>query len=142
MQKYVENNKIQYVFMDDPLPSHDPLATNAAVGGNCVLSQLGSEGYFLYKDAYFTKGISLGTDAPTLIAQEVPGINMTDFASCLEARDDAEVKADMQRGAQNGINGTPGFIIGKLKGSTIEGELVSGAVPTANFIAAIERYLK
>lgn len=142
MQKYVENNKIQYVFMDYPLPSHDPLATNAAVGANCVLDQLGSDGYFAYKEAYFTKGATLGAEAPTLIAGEIAGVDMTAFAACLTARDDAEIKSDMQRGAANGINGTPGFIIGKLKGNTIEGELVSGAVPTANFIAAIERYLK
>ena len=51
-----------------------------------------------------------------------------------KAKYDAAIQADQKEGAGFGIQGTPGFIIGK--------QSIDGAVPLAQFQAAIDSQLK
>ena len=77
-------------------------------------------------------------------AQRAGVQNLKAFQKCLDTgKYQKRVKKDFDEGMQLGIQGTPTFIIGtynKEKG-TIYGEMMSGAVPTNQFVQVIEKYL-
>ena len=53
-----------------------------------------------------------------------------------------EVNNDAKDAAAIGINGTPGFFIGKLdKDGNVDGEVLSGAQPFEKFQQIIEKYM-
>jgi protein-disulfide isomerase len=76
----------------------------------------------------------------TSIDQLIKGIAGIDDAkvkadlAANKAKYDAAIEADTQEGASFGIQGTPGFIIGK--------QSIDGAVPLSQFTTAIDSQLK
>jgi protein-disulfide isomerase len=76
------------------------------------------------------------------LAQQVPGLNLTKWAS---DRNDPElskqVVSDTQAASNEGFTGTPSFLIGKTGGSSKKFEYTSLTDPTS-FNEAIERLLK
>jgi protein-disulfide isomerase len=76
------------------------------------------------------------------LAQQVPGLNLTKWAS---DRNDPElskqVASDTQAASNEGFTGTPSFLIGKTGGSSKKFEYTSLTDPTS-FNEAIERLLK
>ena len=78
-------------------------------------------------------------------AQRAGVKNLKAFQKCLETgKYRKRIKMDFDEGVKLGIQGTPTFIIGtynREKG-TIYGEMMSGAVPTNQFVKVIEKYLR
>lgn len=143
---YVDTDRIGYVWKDFPLSFHDPLATDQAVAAQCVMRLEGSEKYFEYADKIFetTEGGGNGMDESQLndLAEEI-GVNKEDFDACADNDETlAKVEANIEVGAAAGISGTPGFVIGVIEDGVVKGEVVSGALPFANFQDVIDRYLE
>jgi len=145
-ENYIETGKVALAFRDLPLPFHDPAASLEAQAAECARDQGGDEIYFEYHDAIFANspgnGVGLAESKLGELADEM-GLDGSKLVTCLE--DDkfkSEVEADSGEAARAGINGTPGFVVGKLddKGM-VRGELISGAQPYSVFAQVIEKYL-
>jgi protein-disulfide isomerase len=66
------------------------------------------------------------------------------FAACLKNPDSiAQIQAQAQLGESLGVQGTPAFLVGKIRdGKLIDGELISGAQPMAKFESMLDPLLR
>lgn len=132
MDQYVKTGKVKYVTKDFPLSFH-PFAQKSAEATHCVREQLKDDGYYMMHDKIFANQETLSLENLKKWAREV-GADGAKFDSCLDSGKTAMiVQKGMQEGQQDGIQGTPGFFV--------NGKLISGAVPFANFQQAIEAEL-
>ena len=144
LKDYVDTGKIIYVYRNNPLPFHEPNATDQAMAGECAKDQ----GKFwemhdiIFKTTTSNKGISKET---LLTFPAKIGLNQTTFNTCFNANKYADrIKADVKDAAASGNSGTPGFVIGKYDAATgkVEGEVIKGAYPYTQFQTTIDKFLK
>ena len=129
IQNYIDTGKAKLVFRDYPLSFH-PNAQKAAEASECADDQ---GKFWEMHDKIFENQGTLSTDNFKAWAVEL-GLDATEFNDCLDSgKHAAETAKDLADGSAAGIRGTPGFII--------NGQLVSGAQPYANFAAAIDAAL-
>lgn len=148
ISQYVETGKAILAWKDYPLDFHDPLATKQAIAAQCVYEQKGNQGFFDYADLIFknTKSGGDGMEESQLneLAKDIKDLNVAEFDTCLKEEKTADkVKAGIAFGNDNGITGTPGFIIGKLEdGKVTQGIRIAGALPIATFEQYLDELLK
>lgn len=148
IEKYVNTGKAILAWKDYPLEFHDPLATKQAIAAQCVYEQKGNEGYFAYADLIFNNtesgGDGMKESKLNELAKEIKGLDTTKFDTCLkEEKTLDKVKVGTQFANDNGITGTPGFIIGKLEnGKLVGGIRIAGALPFATFEGYLDDFLK
>lgn len=129
VSEYIDTGKVKLVFRDFPLSFHKN-AQKAAEAAECAGEQ-GS--FYAMHDKLFGEGVTGGVTTFKKYAAEL-GLDTDAFNECLDSDSmAAEVAADMQAGIDNGIRGTPGFLI--------NGELVSGAQPFSAFKTVIDAAL-
>jgi protein-disulfide isomerase len=133
--KYIDTGKVKLVFVHFPLTSIHVNAEIASEAAECANRQGQFEAYYntLYTNS---SGDGTGLDSASLksYASQI-GLNMTTFDACLDGgQAKAVVTADEAEGTSVGVTGTPSFVIG--------GQLVLGAVPTAQFEASVDAALK
>lgn len=76
------------------------------------------------------------------LAEAIDGIDLEEFQACVEANDTTEIEADLADGTDDGISGTPGFIIGTNDGDgNINGVFVNGAQPYSTFEEVINAFV-
>jgi len=120
--------KIRFVFRDFPLHENSGKAAEAA---DCANEQ---GKYWEYHDKLFSNQSALDVASLKSYASQL-GLDVTAFDQCLDSNKHAqEVQKDEQDGGSYGVGGTPAFFI--------NGELVSGALPFADFKAAIDAALQ
>jgi protein-disulfide isomerase len=128
-EQYIQTGKVKLVYRDYPLGFH-PNAQKAAEAAECADEQ---DMFWEMHDLLFERGVTGGTESFKQFAVDL-GLNANEFNDCLDSGEmAAEVAKDMQDGQAAGIRGTPGFII--------NGQLVSGAQPFANFKQVIDAEL-
>lgn len=147
--KYIKTGKAVYVFRDLPLSFHEPAATREANAAQCVQSYGDNAKYFKFHDAIFTNTAGNGaglTNAKLISLAKSAGVSGSKFESCVTSLSfSEEIKKDAADAAKLNIQGTPGFIIGKLEGdkkSVKNGTFLGGAYPLANFETLIDAALK
>ena len=139
VKNYVDTGKAIFAVRNYPLDFLKE--ANAAL---CVREAAGDKAYFSFVgDVYATTGTNgKGMPDATLsnLATKAGG---TSLASCMDSRKfQSAIDADLKDGNAAGISGTPGFVIGKLDGKgTVDGELLSGAMPYSEFKKAIDSAL-
>ncbi len=128
-ENYIDTGKVKLVYRDFPLNFHEN-AQKAAEAGECADDQ---GKFWEMHNLIFENQQIMNVDNFKKWAADI-GLDTEEFNECLDSGKYAtEVQKDMQEGSAAGIRGTPGFII--------NGRLVSGAQPYANFEAAIEAAL-
>jgi protein-disulfide isomerase len=148
IEQYVNTDKAILAWKDYPLDFHDPLATKQAVAAQCVYEQKGNQAYFEYVDLIFANtesgGEGMKESKLNELAREIQDLDSSKFDTCLKEEETLyKVKADMDFADQNGVNGTPGFIIGKLEdGKLTQGIRIAGALPIATFKTYIDEFLQ
>ena len=126
--KQAYEGNIRFVFRDFPLHENSGKAAEAA---DCA-SEQGK--YWEYHDKLFSNQSALDVASLKSYASQL-GLDTTAFDQCLDSNKYAqEVEKDEQDGGSYGVGGTPAFFI--------NGELVSGALPFADFKAAIDAALQ
>ncbi len=147
VKDYVDTGKAIISFRDYPLPFHEPKASLAAETAQCVKEAKGDAAYFKFSKLYFEntasngKGLADGKMNEILAQSGVNAASVNDCATKEKFKD--EIAKDMSDGQAAGVSGTPSFVIGKLSADgKVEGELVVGALPLAQFKTAIDKYLK
>ncbi len=130
IEKYVKTGKAKVVYRDFPLRSIHPMAEVAAEAGVCAQSQ---GKFWPFHDLVYARQATLSEENLKIWAQEL-GLNVQTFSKCLDSgKYAAEVEKDLNDGANAGVEGTPGTFI--------NGRLIAGAVPFADFEKVIEEEL-
>lgn len=137
--QYVKTGKAKFVYRDFPLTSIHDMAQKYAEGAECADEQ---GKFWLMHDKVFDEQEKLG--GGTILEYDVAsikqwareiGLNGAQFDGCLDAgKYAAEVEKDFADGQRAGVTGTPGTFV--------NGRLIQGAVPFAQFQAVIEEELK
>jgi protein-disulfide isomerase len=132
---FVDTGQVRYVFKDFPLTNIHPQAVAAAEAARCAGEQ--EARLPMYTQLFAAQGEWSGqADAADLFkqyAQEL-GLDTAVFAECLDSgRMQAAIRADMEEAQQQGVTGTPAFLM--------NGRLMSGAQPYEIFERAINQLL-
>ena len=132
-------NRVQFGYR------HFPLHQEARVLSEAVECARDQNRFWQYQSAIYKNPEGLREDHQIVAVAQRAGVkNLKAFQKCLETgKYQKRIKKDYDEGLQLGIQGTPTFIIGtynREKG-TIYGEMMSGAVPTSQFVKVIEKYL-
>ena len=135
---YIDTGKLRFVYRDFPLEMH-PHAREAAVAAHCA----GEQGkYWEMHDALFQYQAAL---APAQLAERARALDLDSsrFDQCLTSgRHTASIERGLADGAAAGVQGTPGFVVGKTQpGDTIQGTPIRGAQPLETFRRIIEQLL-
>jgi protein-disulfide isomerase len=138
-KEYIDAGKVRYVFRDYPLEQLHSHARKAAEAAHCA----GEQGkYWAMHDALFQNQRAL--DLPQLAERARSlGMDGPTFDRCMSSgRNAALVDRGLAEGAAAGVEGTPGFVIGRTKtGDIVEGTSIRGAQPLDAFRQIIEQLL-
>ncbi|MGV8142070.1 MAG: DsbA family protein [Candidatus Pacearchaeota archaeon] len=127
LDQYVESGDLRIITKDYPLPFH-PQAQKAAESAHCARDQGGDAKYYEMHDLLFSQGVVGGVETFKGYASQL-GLDASKFSTCLSSGKFAdEVQADLEYGAQIGVQGTPAFFI--------NGRMISGACPAQTFESA------
>jgi protein-disulfide isomerase len=131
--RYIGTGKLRYVAADLPLPIH-PGADAAANASHCAAAQ----GHY-WDFVTFAYGPAFPL-SPTSIANALPGNPDHDrYAACVEAAAKrAVVESGIEAARSARITGTPGFVVGTMKGTTLHGVRIPGAAGPKALISAID----
>jgi protein-disulfide isomerase len=138
-KEYIETGKVRYVFRDYPIDQLHPLARKAAEAAHCA----GDQGkYWEMHDVLFQNATALALPQLAEHARAL-GLDGSAFDACFSSgRHAARVERGIADAAAAGVQGTPGFVIGKTTtGDVIEGTPVRGAQPLDTFRQLIDRAL-
>jgi protein-disulfide isomerase len=136
---YIDTGKVRYVFRDYPLDQIHPQARKAAEAAHCA----GDQGkYWEMHDLLFRNQRALALPQLGEHARAL-GLETNAFDACLTSGKHAErVGKGLGDGLAAGIQGTPGFVVGKTEpGSSVEGASVRGAQPVDAFRRLIDQLL-
>jgi len=126
-------DQIRLVFRHFPLTSIHPNAQKAAEASECAAELGGEKAFWSMHDKLF-EAEALSNDGFVQIASDI-GLDKTKFKACLDSDKYAsKVNQDQSEGASAGVQGTPATFV--------NGELVSGAQPFANFKTMIDAELQ
>jgi protein-disulfide isomerase len=136
---YIDTGKLRYVLRDYPLDQLHPNARRAAEAAHCA----GAQGkYWEMHDVLFH---NQGALAPPQLAQyaRAVGVDGAVFDQCVSSGQYApEIERGLTDGAAAGVQGTPGFVIGRITAAdTVEGTAIRGAQPVETFRRLIEQWL-
>lgn len=131
---YVQTGKVRLAFLNFPLTMH-PQAQPAAEAAMCAAAQ---GKFWPYHDGLFAAQTRWAKGGDPSAAFDslatATGADVTAFRACRSLRSmKLLVESDRARGMQAGAQGTPYFYVGT--------QVLSGAVPTADFVKAIEAEL-
>jgi protein-disulfide isomerase len=136
---YVDSGKARYVFRDFPIDNIHPQARKAAEAAHCA----GDQGkYWEMHDLLFQNQQALAPEQLPHYAKRL-GLDAAAFSACLDsAKHAGAVQQNYGEGAAAGVRGTPSFIVGRTRpDNTVEGLLIVGARPLADFRQEIDRLL-
>lgn len=137
VKDYVDAGKIKYVIKQFPLSSIHPDAENAGIATACAAKQDNAKA-IAYIDKVFGNQNDLSVASLKKYATDV-GLEGTVFGTCLDGKETkAAVDASFQEGVENGVSGTPSFLVLKPNG---EAERIVGAQPFSVFKAALDKAL-
>lgn len=138
VRDYVDTGKLRIVFKDYAFLGDD--SKMAALYDNAVW-KLYPEKYYTWREAMYKaqdeEHAGFGTETTILaLIKKIPGMDSAKLKADVTANVEAytkEIDEDRAEGSSFGINGTPGFITGKV--------LIPGAVGIEEFKAAIDPQL-
>jgi len=136
-KNFIETGKVRFIKRDFPLPFHQN-AVSAAQAARCA----GDQGKFWeMHDLLSSNPNSLGPESYAKYASNLR-LDRDGFKSCIESEKHlADIRESGKTGASIGITGTPSFVIGTVKGSTLDGVIIVGAQPFVVFEKEINKLL-
>ena len=136
-KNWIDTGKLRYISRDFPLDFHAQ-AMPAARAARCA----GEQGKFwdmrmsLMKNAHLLTSEYISKTATDL------KLDMRPFTACsVSSKYDAEIQAEIQEGTRLGVGGTPTFVMGKTTAAAVEGPMLVGALPYAQFDAKLKEVL-
>ncbi|HSY23705.1 MAG TPA: thioredoxin domain-containing protein, partial [Polyangiaceae bacterium] len=131
-------DRIKFVWHDLPLPMH-PDAPLASQAGREAYAQKGPSAFWAMHDKMFANQQKIKRDDLDGYAKEL-NLNMDKWKAALDGSTHTqEIEADKKAGNDDGIGGTPAFII--VPAGASSGYFVNGAQAYGKFRKLIERAL-
>ena len=133
-----KNGMVNWEWRHFPLSFHEPMASKAAMMGECVAQQKGSKGFWAFTEYWFTNSAGNGKGfAGSDKIPELFGLNKAQYDACLtDPVIIKKIKDDMQAGNVAGVTGTPATVV--IDNETGKTETIVGAQPFAKFVQVIE----
>lgn len=136
---YIRTGKVRYVLRDLPLGFH-AMARPTAIAARCAGRQ-DAAAYWRFHDAVFAAQDELADSTLERIAGDLR-LEPHGFRECRASPEIAEaVDADAAAAARLGLTGTPAFIVGRTGADSLRGVVIRGALPYAQFAAAVDEML-
>ena len=138
-KRIVDGSKgqVNWEFKHNPLPFHEPSASRMALAAECVGDQLGNRGFWVASEEIFARSGGNGAGVADLnaLAEDV-GADVGEFNECIESgKFDDKIAADLKRGTQLGVNGTPAtFIVDNHTGNI---QQINGAQPPEAIVGVL-----
>lgn len=133
-----KNGMVNWEWRHYPMSFHEPMASRAAVTGECISRQKGSKGFWAFTEYWFSHTAGNGQGFTNL--DDIPdifGLDKSQYDACLsDTMNIDKIKADMQAGNVAGVTGTPATVI--IDNQTGQTETVIGAQPFTKFVEVIE----
>ena len=136
-KNWIDTGKLRYISRDFPLDFHAQ-AMPAARAARCA----GEQGKFWEMRMGLMRNANLLT--PAYIAKTASDLKLETkaFETCAAStKYDAEIQAEMAEGTRLGITGTPTFVMGRTTPTAVEGPVMIGALPYAQFDAKLRSLL-
>jgi protein-disulfide isomerase len=128
-RNYIDTGKVRFYSKDLPLDFH-PNAMRAAQAARCAGEQ---NKFWELRDV-------MGQNPDKLDLEHIVGfadglkIDSKALRACVDSgKYKDQVQSDVLEAMKVGANGTPTFVVGKSAGNGVDGELVLGAIPYAQF---------
>ena len=136
-KNWIDTGKLRYISRDFPLDFHAQ-AMPAARAARCA----GEQGKFWEMRLGLMRNANLlSTDYITKTATDLK-LEPKSFAACSSSNKyDAEIQAEMTEGTRLGVTGTPTFVMGRTTPTAVEGPIMVGALPYAQFDARLKALL-
>ncbi len=134
---WIDTGKLRYISRDFPLDIHAQ-AIPAARAARCA----GEQGKFWEMRMALMRNANLLT--ADYINKTASGLKLDSkpFAACTaSSKYEAEITAEVQEGMALGVDGTPTFVIGRSTPNGIDGPVLVGALPYAQFDAKLKTLL-
>ena len=111
--------------------------------GRCINKVVGAEKYYEANTYLFGSYTGPSSIDQILSSINVSGNNAAQIKDCFDKKEFMQnIAADTQEGQNAGIQGTPGFLVGKITSDGyIDGEIVPGAYPYSTFEQLFNKYL-
>ena len=139
-KNYIDTGKLRLIVRDLPLEGLHPHAMKAAQAVHCAADQ---GKFWEMHDLLFKNQNRLDADSLNGYATKDLGLKGATFRKCMaDGKHLREIAAEVRYAQSLGLTGTPTFIVGKTQGDTVEGRVIVGALPYANFAAVIDEALQ
>jgi protein-disulfide isomerase len=136
-RNYIDTGKLRYLARDLPLEFHSAAAP-AAEAAHCA----GEQGKFWDMHAALLAGEMDFASGGIERRARALKLDMTLFGECVARRKYAElIAAHVREADAAGIDGTPGFIVGRASGAVLDGLRVEGALPYEEFAGLLNELL-
>jgi len=137
-KNYIDTGKVRFFSKDLPLDFH-PNASRAAMSARCA----GEQGKFWeLRDVMGQNPDKLDLDSIASFAQNLK-MDSVGLRACVNSNKYKDViQADVVEAMKIGATGTPTFIIGKSQGNGVDGDLLLGALPFAEFDSKLKELSK
>jgi protein-disulfide isomerase len=135
-KNYIDTGKVRFYSRDLPLDSLHPNAMRAAQAARCAADQ---DQYWKLRDLMGANPDKLDMDGLLADATSLK-MNVGAFKGCLDTQKYKEaVQTDVLEAMKIGAEATPTFVLGKSTPQGVDGELMVGAQPYAEFVKAINK---
>ena len=136
-KNYIDTGKVRFIVRDLPLSFHSS-ARPAAEAAHCA----GEQGKFWEMHHALLTGDDPLADGGIDRRAQALGLDLARLHTCTKAaRYENDIARNTAAADALGIHGTPSFVIGRMVNGALEGQLVGGAQPYAEFDAALRQLL-
>jgi protein-disulfide isomerase len=127
---WIDTGKVRFISWDMPLEFHSN-AIKAAQAARCAGEQ---NKFWEFRSLLIANADKLGADEILGYAQQVPQLDVDRFKACVKDNQFTEaIKKSVTEANGQGVSGTPTFLIGKTNGDVVDGIILVGAKPFADF---------
>ena len=135
-KNYIDTGKVRFYSRDLPLDQIHPNAIRAAQAARCAAEQ---GQYWTLRDLMGANPDKLDLDNLVLEAGSLK-MDTLAFRGCIESQKYKDaVQTDLLEALKIGAEATPTFVLGKSTAQGVDGELMVGAQPYAEFVKAISK---
>jgi protein-disulfide isomerase len=136
-KNYIDTGKLRFIVRDLPLQFHSS-ALPAAEAAHCA----GEQGKFWEMHHALLTGDDPLADGGIDRRATQLGLDLERLHACTRAnRYESAIAHNIAAANALNVNGTPAFVLGRMANGGLEGQLVSGAQPYAEFDAAFRQLL-
>jgi len=137
-KNWIDTGKLRFISWDMPLEFHSN-AAKAAQAARCAGDQ---NKFWEFRSLLIANADKLGSDDILSYAQQVPQLDVDRFKACVKSDQFTEaIKKSVSDANGQGVTGTPTFLIGKTQGDVVDGIILVGAKPFAEFDSKLKEQM-